>query len=276
MGRLATVPREQTGFDNKQAMLPLDAARSVAFRTGTGNFIYHFRRIEKADWQQYFAGIVHQVVNAGGVREQVFESETALIDLVERTLDSVVGYGNVEMKDWRRALPLQHKLAAGVALRAVGESLVGCPACNAKRGKQVCERCSGTGQVTARSLQPGLCDLVEVPLDAQWGVADGRMTQYHGLIHRFRHPGIADLKRFNFENARVRVSGTSESGLTIYPVRSAVAMALYDDLIESVDGYQVAGRPITEAEDCKKWIDGAHKAAAALALFDQSETVTLE
>lgn len=234
-------------------LLPLDAARSVAFKTKRGAYVYRFRRITQADWHRFFQSIVHQTVQTKGAREQIFETESALLDLVDRTVTSVSGYGDTSsVKDWKRALPMQHRLAAGIALRSADES----------HGK---------------TESPTLCDLVEVSLDANWGAGeDGKTTFYSGLIHRFRQPSIADLKRFNFESARVRVTGTAESGVTSYPARQAIAMKIYDDLIESVDGYSVGGTPLTDLEEIKREMDGAHKAAAALALFSQDEEITIE
>jgi hypothetical protein len=226
----------------------------VAFKTKRGAFVYHFRRIGLDDWQRYFAAIVHQTVQIKNVSEKVFETESALLELVDRTVSSVDGYGDLSnAKDWKQSLPLRHRIAAGITLRAVGES------------------------EAADADQPILCDQVEVSLDANWGSAgDGKTTVYSRLIHRFRLPAIAELKRFNFESARVRVTGTAEAGVTSYPSRQGVAMKIYDDLIESVDGYSVGGVPLTGVEAIRREMDGAHKAAAALALFEQGDEITIE
>ena len=261
MGKLAAISPEKSN-DNAEiaALLPLDGARNVAFKTKRGRFVYHFRRIQEADWKNYFLGIVNQTLQTGGERETVFETESALLELVENTLIGADGYGdaldNVEAlkgpgnaKEWKSYLPLRHRVAAGIALRSVGASK---PAAEA----------------------PILCDLVEVSLDAQWGDESGKMVFYTGLIHRFRHPSIADLKRFNYESARTRVRGTADAGVTTYPSRQAIAMKIYDDLIESVEGYSV--EPLSGAEQIKREMDGAHKAAAALALFDADDEITVE
>ncbi len=52
-------------------------------------------------------------------------------------------------------------------------------------------------------------------------------------------------------------------------------MKLYDELIESVEGYSVAGQPLTDVEAIKQEMDGAHKAAAALELFLGEDEVTV-
>lgn len=250
MGKTALVQREAIDTDTEAALLPLDAPRAVAFKTKTGNFVYHFRRIEQKDWEHFFSSIVHQTVQSKGSREQVFESETALVELVDNTVASVDGYGTIEPKNWKRTLPVAHKLAAGIALRSVGTS-------------------------NADAASATLCDLVEVNLEANWGVGDGKTVYYSGLIHRFRQPGIAELRRYNFERARVKVTGTAENGVTSFPASQVIAMKIYDDLIDSVEGYSVMGMAI-QPEQIKGWMDGAHKAAACLALFTQDDSITLE
>jgi hypothetical protein len=53
-------------------------------------------------------------------------------------------------------------------------------------------------------------------------------------------------------------------------------MKIYDDLIESVEGYSIGHEPLANVEEIKREMDGAHKAAAALALFDSGEEITIE
>jgi hypothetical protein len=244
---------EESGDDVAgAAVLPLDAPRSVAFKAGKGAFIFRFRRIRQEDWQEYFLGIVNQIIQTGDSRENVFETESAILGLVENTLTSVEGYGDLSgLKNWKQSLPLRHRIAAGLALRSV---IVSPP----------------------KEDAPILCDEIEVKLDANWGAADGKTIQYSGLVHRFRQPSIADLKKFNFESARTRVRGTADAGVTTYPSRQAIGMKIYDDLIVSVDGYSSGGSPLIGAEAIKREMDGAHKAAAALAIFDRDEEIVVE
>ena len=70
--------------------------------------------------------------------------------------------------------------------------------------------------------------------------------------------------------------GTADAGVTTYPSRQAIGMKIYDDLIVSVDGYSSGGSPLIGAEAIKREMDGAHKAAAALALFSQDDVITIE
>lgn len=247
------------------ALLPLDEPRMVALTINKlGTFVYRFRRVGLADWLKYYEGIVHKIVNSPGARDEIFESESSLLSLVNATLMAVDGYGDTsKIRNWVDRLPLQHRLAAGSALRSVGA------AADAK----------------AASL---LGDAIEVSLDAAWGSespqrhgvagepekSNGKMVLYSGLIHRFRHPSIEDLKKFNFESASSRVS--AETGITEYPSRQAIAMRIYDDLIESVDGYAVFGKPLEGVENIKREMDGAHKAAAALEIFSSRQSIAIQ
>lgn len=235
---------ESQKIQNDAALLPLDVPRVVKLKANDRVYTWRFRRLTADDWHKYFTGVVHQTLHVAGAREAVFESETAQLDLVDRTVSAVEGYGDLSgVKNWKAALPIYHRFAVGTALRSVG---VAAP----------------------DEEEAPLCDLAEVRLDAVWSAGDDdKMTEYKGLVHRFRQPGLAELKRFNFECARTRVTGDAENGATIHPSRMAIAMKLYDDLIDSVEGYSVAGVPLADADAIKREMDGAHKAEAALALF---------
>ena len=233
--------------NQEQALLPLDAPRRVALKGKTQTYIWNLRRPADADWLRYFNSIVNQVLHVDGAREQVFDSETAICEFVDRLVTNVEGYGDLG-KDWKASLPFGHRVAVGFVLRNVGPA------------------------AAEASCTPGA---VEVALNASW-TADGKTTFYQGLLHRFRHPSLADLRKFNYEAARVKVRGTAKDGETSYPSRQAIALQFYDDLIQSVDGYSVNGQPLTGVEAIRREMDGAHKAAAALQLFDGDEEVLVE
>jgi hypothetical protein len=63
--------------------------------------------------------------------------------------------------------------------------------------------------------------------------------------------------------------------VTTYPSRQLIAMKLYDELIDSVDGYSANGEPLADAETIQREMDGAHKASAALALFEGGDSVAI-
>lgn len=244
---------EETEIE-RPALLPLDQPRSIALRVNGKLLTWHFRRLSHADWNRFFEGIVNRVLRHNGVEERVFESDTALLELVDRALTSVHGYDFDEKAaaaDWKSALPIQHRVTVGVVLRAVA-----------------CDRSSDESV-----LGPG----ITVRLTASWSMdpQNGRMTTYAGLVHRFRHPSIDQLREFNFETSRTRILGTGMDGITIYPARQAIAARLYDQLIDSVEGYSVAGEPLTDVGAIQKEMDGLHKATAALQLFAPSESIEI-
>jgi hypothetical protein len=252
MTKKKETPAEQPSAQ-PAAMLPLDTPRSIALRVKGKLLTWHFRRIGHADWQKFFEGIVNRVLRHNGVEERVFESDTALLELVDRTLSSVHGYNFDEnaASEWKQALPIQHKVTVGVILRAV--------ACDRAADELI--------------LGPG----VTVRLSASWSMdgQTGRMTTYSGLLHHFRHPSIEQLREFNFETSRTRILGTGLDGVTVYPARQAIAARLYDQLIESVEGYSVGGQPLAGAEAIATEMDGMHKATAAMQLFAPTESIEI-
>lgn len=235
----------------EQALLPLDTPRQINLKVGDKTFSYFFRRLTGKDWDSYYAGIVNHAVQSNGHRERVFESEAAAVALVESTLTRAEGFGDETAlpANWQGALPLRHRVALSMTLRNVGAS----------------------------ATQPGqvLCDRDEVRLAAVWPT-EGKSVLYDGLIHRFKHLTPDQLKRFNYESARVRVEGDGKDAISIYPSRQLIAMKLYDELIDTVEGYSVAGHPLVGVEAIRAEMDGAHKAAAALQLFEGGEDVAVE
>lgn len=230
----------------EQALLALDIPRVVSLKVGQFVFRYHTRRISCEDWAAFYRAIIHQTIQVGGSKSEVFETESAVLEMVNSVVVKVDGYAGLHsIKDWRNALPVKHRMAVGIALRSVGAE--------------------------ATSLDSAiLCDRNEVKLTATWPT-ESETKLFDGLIHRFRHPSIEELKKFNFETARVITRGDAENGISIYPSRQAIAMKLYDELIDSVEGYSVGGVALTDVAQIKHWMDGAHKAAAALQLFTGNE-----
>lgn len=237
----------------ESALLPLDVPRRIVINNGRKEFTYIFRRIGADDWRVYYSNIVNRIVTIDGQSRRIYEDESATLALIEKTLSLVDGYGAPLPANWRAMLPPQHRIAVGMVLRAVGRS-----------PKQPDISLSGT---------------VDVALDATWsGDQDGTefsMIEYHGLIHRFRHATLDQFRIFNLETAWTATSGTALNGMTIFPSRPIAAMKVYDELIESVEGYSLHGEPLTDVETIKANMDGAHKVAAALALFQGEDSVQI-
>lgn len=244
-------------------LLPLDAQRSVTFKDHGQCFTYFFRRISAQDWLDFFSGISFESERVGSERVDRFDFRTAGFELVQRTLERVEGYklgagggttsggGDLmELANWKARLPYGHVQLAASLLQKVTES---------KEEREFV-------------IQP---DLDEVFLDAVWEAAGaGKMNEYRGLIHRFRCPSAEDRRRFNRATSEARVVGGTRTGRTIYPGRQKLLAELYDQLVESVEGYGVAGQELKGAEQIRREMDAFHKVSAVQLLFvspDQGE-----
>jgi hypothetical protein len=229
--------------------IQLDAPRTVSFKAGKNAFTYTFRRITDADWRQYFAGISFITERAGAGRTNRLDVRSSGLDLVEHCLEKVEGYpmrdgSNImDLADWKQRLPYGHRLKAAELLVDVSLSDVD----------------------REYFFEP---DIDEVVLDAAWNsAAPGLMTRCFGLVHRF-HPATAEhQRRFNRATSESRVVGGSRAGRTIYPGSQALLIALYDELVVSVDGYGVQGKPLTGADAIKHEMDTFHKVSAVQQLF---------
>jgi hypothetical protein len=51
---------------------------------------------------------------------------------------------------------------------------------------------------------------------------------------------------------------------------------LYDELIQSVEGYGVAGRPLESPQDIRREMDAYHKSEAVAQLFNVSDSSPAE
>lgn len=232
------------------ALLPLDVPRQIILNTKKHTYAWNLRRVTCADWEKFFTAIVSQTLQTEGQREQVVESDTAMIKLADGVVASVEGYGDLTgIEKWKDALPVQHRAAVGMVLRNVA----------AEKNPD----------------EPQPCGLIEVRLCATWPAA-GQTVMYGGLLHRFKHPTVDQLARFNFEASRVITRGMAPNTVSIYPSRQAVAMKIYDELIESVGGYSINGKAIEGAESICREMDGAHKAAAALQVFQGDDDLRIE
>jgi hypothetical protein len=64
-----------------------------------------------------------------------------------------------------------------------------------------------------------------------------------------------------------RVVGGSRNGTTIHSLRNKVMLDLYDQLIQSVEGYGIAGKALESPEQIRREMDGYHKVQAVAQLF---------
>ncbi len=242
--------------------LPLDQPRVVAIKQKDKRFVYRFRRITDRDWKRYYSGIANQTEVVNGEQVRIFDYRTALQVLVEETLESAEGYtgpGGVsvsQLKEWKTKLPIGHKIAAGLVLTDV----------------------SVDDSAAAEKDVSVIADLTEVVLAAKWSADEsGAMAEFRGLVHRFNHPSIDQLRRFNRESSRARVVGGSRSGKTIWPGRQEILAEFYDQLIASVDGYSFGGSALTDqVQTIRQQMDTQHKVAAAQALFSGGDDAEID
>jgi hypothetical protein len=227
----------------KKAELALDTPRVIALKTARGEFKYKTRRVTLKDWEACFLGIIDQTMRVDGQFEKVFDRDTALVELADRVLVSAADLDYQAFKD-TKLVPISHRLAIGSILQSISAQEGATPA----------------------------ADSLEIVVAGIWPIG-GVSHVFENLIHRFRHPEIEHLKRFRFESSRVRVRGEGKDSVSMYPSRLAIAMKIYDDLIESVDGYMVNGVPLEGVENIKREMDGAHKAVAALQIFTRENEV---
>jgi hypothetical protein len=232
-------------------MINLAANREIALKDDRGK-VYRFTlaRITPTQWMKYFKAIVStsEIKDREIVRS--FDSSKARMDLVESALVSATGYrlpGDetdiTQVMDWQRKIPASHRMTVGnVLLRA-----------------QVID------SDDVDTMEIG-CESVR--LQSVWGVSEsGDMQQHRDLVHRFRTPTAEQAHRYMRDISRSKIIGGSRSGKTIDLNAQPTLAALYDELIDSVEGYEVNGQPLTGADMIAREMDAYHKVVAAEQLF---------
>jgi len=234
-------------MDNE--LLMLDAAeRTICWRNTQGQVRRHvFRRIGVDHWNGYFSRIA---MESDRTSRMIDTSSAALWLYREAAVRadgfSVRGGGSLtELPNWQERIPMGQRIQAVEMLSAAERS---------------CE-------VEETMIEPD-CELVR--LDATWNEdagAAGSMRRFMGLVHRFTPPTAAHQQRFSRELSRSLLVGGSRDAKTVYPVKQKVLVKLYDELIQTVEGYGVKGGPLSGREEIVKEMDLFHKVAAVGELF---------
>lgn len=225
-------------------LLPLDQPRIIRLTIGKIAADFSFRRINDKDWRSCLEAVISRIETKGGERTTIETSEPALADLAQKTMLKVTV--NNEEKPLAAVAP-RFLVAAGLALKMAH------------------------AEVDEASL---LSEFTTVKVTALWSRDDeGKMSSYDELLHRFKQPTIEQLRRYKMGVSRVRTSGTATDGVTEYPSRLAIALALYDELIVEVEGYSVRDADLArvKAEEVGRNMDGFHKAITVRALFERDE-----
>jgi hypothetical protein len=230
--------------------IELAGDRVVSFTDRGQPLAYIFRRIEEIDWKQFFNGLVFESEREGNERVDRFDMKTAGLAMVDSCLVDVKGYSfagdrPLEKKEgWAQHLPYGHRVKAASLLQDVIISRVS----------------------REFVIYP---DVEEVVIAAKWGYTQpGTMTQFDGLLHRFAQPTAEHLRRYNRAMSETRVVTTGHSSRTVHAVRQPLLMEMYDQLIQSVDGYQISGQPLgSNIMQIRSNMDAAHKVVAVQQLF---------
>jgi hypothetical protein len=235
---------------NPPALLMLDEPRVIAVRDCNVTYTFHFRRIQQADWERYFNGLYVASSNEGTAQLNTTDLNTAGIELFESTLVKAEGYKNaMDRKEDFWKIPPRHSILVSWLLRSV------CPS-------------------TFEDDSPLDCDSIETRIDALWSQSKpGEDTAaFKGLVHRFTPITVDQKKRFMRRGAINKVVGGSRKGTTIYSMKHKLMLELYDQLIQSVEGYGIAGKPLEGVEQIRREMDGYHKTEAIAQLFNVGDS----
>jgi hypothetical protein len=232
-------------------MIDLAQNREIALKDSRGK-VYRFllARITSVQWMDYFYSIVSTSEIKGREITRSFDSSMARMKLVESALISASGYrppsGVTELTqvvDWQRKLPASHRMTIGNVLL----------------------HCVPIDSQDEDAMEIGV---ESVRLQATWGANEaGDMMQHSDLVHHFRTPTAEQAHRYMRDVSRSKVVGGSRSGKTIDLNAQPTLVALYDELIDSVEGYEVNGQPLIGADMIAREMDAYHKVVAAEQLF---------
>ena len=231
-------------------LIELNAPRVVVLRDRGNEYKLTVARIRAAQWLKYFDGIESTSENANGKRVDRFDSSSARLQLATESLCDAQGYATAEnrpissIERWKELISTAHRLSLGSVLTDVRRS-------------------------EAQASSAILLGTETVYLDAVWSANErGEMCEVRGLVHRFRTPTAEQHRRFSRDSARSTITGNSRKAVTRWMGAQATLAELYDELVQSVEGYTVEGVPLGENRAAiAAEMDVYHKVAAADALF---------
>jgi hypothetical protein len=120
-----------------------------------------------------------------------------------------------------------------------------------------------------------------VTLRSMWTAADSSSTSpalvnVHGLVHSFATPTIEQHRRFSRDSSRSIAIG-GRTAKTRFVGAQSTLLALYDELIQSVSGYQYDGELLADNVDrIRTHMDALHKVTAMAAVFAPVATEAVE
>ncbi|HKI11422.1 MAG TPA: hypothetical protein VKA02_04855 [Candidatus Acidoferrum sp.] len=235
-----TIETPERGVAAKD-LFPLDAKRSVTLQSDGKTYRHFFRRVTAADYEVYFKKLTLESPDedssfAPSFQSQVVNRDEGLIALYAQVVERVEGYRVRDGRDpnglpnWPACIPLEHRLRAAELLLDFS-------------GRVPME----TLRVEADGKSVSFVFLVDV------GELEPA-TRFHGVVHTFRAPHVEHSRKF-----LLAASGN--------PSTAGILHALYDELIEGVQGYSVAGRPLDSREEIVREMDDFHKQIAVIKLL---------
>jgi hypothetical protein len=247
---VSVLASQETPMPIPQELLALDARERVAaFRSGGKNYRHIFRRLTALDWEKFFSHVVAEFKQEKDGYSQVVDTDYASLMLYNRAIVRVEGYKTVngvppnELPSWPECIPQHHRLAAAGILMNVTQS---------EGGDESMLEAEG----------------VSVLLDAMWNEGEtGAMKQYRGLVHKFASPTAEHRRRFLKSKNRSFIAGGSRTGTTLIPSAHPVLVAIYDELIQRVEGYGIGGREMASRDEIVREMDAFHKSSALSRLF---------
>ena len=220
-------------------LIDLARPRTVVIRQGGKPFSFEIAPIPASTWFKYFDGIVSTAERDRDQIRQNTDTSSAGLELVEAVLPSPA----------LENVPLAHRLAVANVLTSA--------------------HAPADAQQEALDFAGGDAVL----LHAIWSVGDsGAMRRHKDLLHVFKTPTFEQNRRYRRDDSRGQVVSGSRKGMTIYHGAQRTLAALYDELILSVGGYELAGESLTNSiEAITRHMDTYHKVAAVVQLFAPAE-----
>ena len=211
--------------------------------------------ISKKQWLDYFAGIVSTSENVNGKTIESFDATGAKLALMNKILIDATGYrvkgdGNLTSQpNWQELIPANHRIAACNTLVTVTHTV-------------------------QPDEEPILLGAETVSIDPLWGsMGHAGVFKVIGLKHTFDTPTVEQQRRYSRDRSRSQVVGGSRNGKTRWLGAQATLAEIYDELIQSVEGYTVDGAPLIEKAAIIGFMDTYHKVFAVESLFAPAEAL---
>jgi hypothetical protein len=225
--------------------LDLSSERVIAIRDRAHPYRFTVAAVSDKQWRKYFSEIISTAENKGRETVREFDNSRAKMNLFDAVAIRVDGYkdGPVELTpDLLAKVHASHKIGVANVL-------------------------TGVTVVEPDDNDPLAMGSEDVHLAALWGSDEsGNTLRFSNLIHRFAVPVVEHQLRYMRAITRSVVVG-GRNGKTHWRGAQPDLIAIYDELIQDVEGYETSGVPLTGQPAIVAAMDAYHKVAAAEQLF---------